>query len=87
MENALLQCLKNNGSLYYNYKGFISIVVLMVVCDAWQCFTNVNVGDFGSNNDSGKLAKLSMGKRFEELNMKVPNAKPILGYKGNLPFY
>ena len=28
-----------------------------------------------------------MGKRFEELNMKVPNAKPILGYKGNLPFY
>ena len=26
-------------------------------------------------------------KRFEEQNMKVPNAKPLLGYKGNLPYF
>ena len=55
--------------------------------DARYCFTLVNVGDFGSNNDSGILAKSSVGKRFEEQKMKVPNAKPLLGYKGNLPYF
>ena len=34
--------------------------------------------------NSGILGKLSMDKRFEEQEMKVCNAKPLLGYKGNL---
>ena len=68
-------------------RGFFSIV-LMAVCDARYCFTLVNVGDFGSNNDSGILAKSSMGKRFEEQKMNVPNAKSLLGYaEDNLPFF
>ena len=86
-KHVAIECPKNSGSLYYNYKGFFSIV-LMAVCDARYCFTLVNVGDFGSNNDSGILAKSSMGKRFEEQKMNVPNAKSLLGYaEDNLPFF
>ena len=44
--------------------------------------TLVNVGDSGNNNDCGILAKTSMGKKFEEQKMKVPNAEPLLGYNG-----
>ena len=67
--------------------GFFSIV-LTAVCDARYCFTLVNVGDFGSNNDSGILAKSSMGKRFEEQKMNVSNAESLLGYaEDNLPFF
>ena len=77
-----IECPKNIGSFYYNYKGFSSIV-LMAVCDARYCFTR----GFGSDNDSDMLAKPSMGKRFEEQKMKVPNAKPILGYEGHLPYF
>ena len=84
-KHVAIECPKNSGSLYYNYKGFFSIV-LMAVCDARYCFTLV--GDFGSNNDSGILAKSSMGKRFEEQKMNVPNAKSLLGYaEDNLPFF
>ena len=86
-KHVAIECPKNSGSLYYNYKGFFSIV-LMAVCDARYCFTLVNVGDFESNNDSGILAKSSMGKRFEEQKMNVPNAKSLLGYaEDNLPFF
>lgn len=57
----------------------------MAACDAPYCFTIVNAGDFGSNNDSGILAKSSIGKKFKEQKFKVSSAKPLLGYKGNLP--
>ena len=79
-KHIVIQCPKNSSSLYYNYQRFLNIV-LMVVCDARYCFTLVNVGDFGSNNDSGILAKSSKRKRFEEQNMKVANGKPQLGLK------
>ena len=58
----------------------------MAVCDARCCFTLLSVSDFGSNNDSGILEKSSVGKRFEEQKMRFPNAKPLLGYKGNLSY-
>ena len=42
----------SSGSLYYNYKGFFSII-LLAVCDAQYNFTYINVGEYGSNNGSG----------------------------------
>ena len=59
----------------------------MAVCDAQYCFTLVNVSDFGSNNDSGILAKSSMEKQFEEQKIKITSAKPLLGYKENFPYF
>ena len=79
-KDIVIQCPKNSGSLYYNHKGCLNIV-LMAVCDARYCFTLVNVGDFGSNNDSGIAAKSSKGKRFEEQNMKVPKQNLYLVIK------
>ena len=36
----------NSGSLFFNYKKFMSIV-LMALCDAYSRFIWVNIGDFG----------------------------------------
>ena len=66
-----IECPKLTGTLYYNYKGFFSIV-LMAVCDANYCFTLVDLGQYGSNNDSGILANSRMGQLFDSNDMFVP---------------
>ena len=59
-----IQCPAESGTLFHNYKGFFSLV-LMAICDANYCFTLIDVGDYGSNNDSGVLSRSKMGCRFE----------------------
>ena len=75
-----VDCPKNSGSPFYNYKGWYSIV-LLAVCDARYCFTLVDVGDFGSNNDSGILASLEMKKGFENDDFYLPCPSPMPGCK------
>ena len=53
----------NNGSLFYNYKGYFSMI-LMAICDARYVFTLVDIGSYGSNNDSGIFRESAMGKTF-----------------------
>ena len=48
------------SSLWYNYKGFFSMVLLGIF-DAQYCFSYVDVGEYGSNNDTGVLKNSRMG--------------------------
>ena len=50
----MMECPKNGGAAYFNYKGFHSIV-LLAVCDAKYCFTFVDIVDYGSLNDASIL--------------------------------
>ena len=77
----------STGTLYHNYKGFFS-QVLLAVCDARYNFILVDVGQFGSNNDSGVLANSSMGRRFENGTIGLPDPEYKRGYtNGLLPYY
>ena len=57
-------------------------MVLVAICDARYCFSFVDVGEYGSNNDSGVLNNSKMGKRFERGKLNVPEPKEIGGAGG-----
>ena len=76
-----------SGTLFHNYKSFFSIV-LMAICDANYCFTYVDVGNYGSNNDSGVLLNSQMGKDFKERKMNIPEPSNLDGFEGGkLPYF
>ena len=81
-----MQCPQFTGTQYYNYKGFFSLV-LMAICDANYCFTMFDVGQFGSNNDSGVLANSSMGMHFDSDTLNVPKERFLNENIGTLPYF
>ena len=57
------------GSLYYSYKQFHSTVML-AMCETRYCFTYVNIGSFGRDND---CAIFSVSKFFQDFHhLSVP---------------
>ena len=86
-KHVRVECPKLSGTLYYNYKGVFSIV-LMALCDANYCFTLFDLRQYGSNKDSGILANSEMGKLFEEDQLNVPpDCKLSEDDKHSLPYF
>ena len=54
-KQVMIQCPFNSGSLFYNYKSYFSIVLLAVSTADYR-FIMVDVGAYGSSNDSGVLS-------------------------------
>ena len=46
--------------------------MLLAVCDARYCFHLFDVGQYGSNNDAGVLARSCIGKGFENDTLNLP---------------
>ena len=85
-KHVMIKAPPNSSSLFHNYKGFFSIV-LMALVDADYRFIYVDVGDFGSNGDSGIFRNCPLGKNFMDGNLDVPAPKRIPGWPqgGALP--
>ena len=76
----------NSGSLYYNYKGYFSLV-LMALVDHQYKFTYIDVGEHGSNSDSNVFRNSNLGTRFMQghLDVPAPKALPNFPNMGDLP--
>ena len=77
---------KHSGSLWHNYKGFFSLV-LLAICDARYCFSFVDVGEYGSNNDSGIFLNSEMGDLFRQGNLNIPPRSKISGSDYELSYF
>ena len=72
------------GSMYFNYKGFFSIV-LLAVCDANYSFIYVDIGAYGKSSDAAVFHNSSLYKKLVENTLDIPEAKPISGSDMSLP--
>ena len=71
-KHVAMECPKNAVSLYHNYKGFFS-QVLLAVCDAKYKFIFIDVGQHGSTNDSAILKNSELGRRLESYSLNIPS--------------
>ena len=66
------KCPKNTGSLYHNYKGYFS-QVLPAVCDATYNFIFIDIGQYGSTNDSAVLKNSELGRCLKSYSLNIPS--------------
>ena len=82
-----IDCPKQSGSNFYNYKSFFSIIPL-AVCDARYNFSLIAIGQFGPNNDSGVLKNSDFGKAFKDGYYDYPAPEDIPGCRmKEVPFF
>lgn len=75
-----------SGSLYLNYKGYFSIV-LMAACDADCKFTLVDVGAYGSQSDGGILKNSHFDRRLLNGGLPLPSPRALPNSDLVLPFF
>lgn len=80
-KHVQLQCPNNTGSMYFNYKGTFSTVMLALV-DASLKFRYISVGSAGKEGDAGIFADSDLGKRLENNRLHLP-APEVLGETNN----
>lgn len=67
---------QNSGSVFYNYKGYYSIV-LMAVVDADYNFIFADVGCQGRISDSGVMKNTLFWKKLVNNELHLPESKPL----------
>jgi len=77
----------NSGSVYFNYKGTFSIV-LLALADAHLQFVMIDVGAYGRNSDGGIFAHSNFGKALNTKALCLPSGSHLPGAKqlGDVPF-
>ena len=71
-KHVAMECPKNSGSLYHNYKRFFS-QVLLAICGAKYKFIFIDVGQYGSANDSTVLKNSELGRCLESYSLNIPS--------------
>lgn len=77
-KHVVLQAPLNSGSMFHNYKGTFSIVLLAVV-DSRRCFRVIDVGGYGRTSDGGILANSAFGRALRDGTLQLPADRLIPG--------
>lgn len=86
-KHVVMKAPSNSGSLYYNYKGTFSTVLLALV-DAHLKFIAIDVGAYGRNSDGGIFTNSNFGQAMAQNTLKLPEDAPLPGAEqlGTLPY-
>lgn len=83
-KHVIVQAPPNSGSLFHNYHGSYSLVLLAVV-DSQYRFRMIDVGSYGCNSDGGTLANSEFGQRLKDGGLDLPPDSTIAGAEGYGP--
>lgn len=84
-KHVVIQSPQNSGSLYYNYKGNYSMV-LMAACDATYCYSFVDIGAYGKQGDSTIFSDSEFGASILQGQLNLPEDSKICEDSRPLPF-
>ena len=75
-KHIMIQCPSNSGSLFFNYKSYFSIVLLAVALADYR-FVMVDIGAYGSSNDTGVLNNTALFKCLMNKKLGIPPSKQL----------
>lgn len=84
-KHVMIQAPQNSGSLFYNYKGRFSVVLLALV-DAKYSFIAIDVGGYGKSSDGGLFSHSGLGKLLDSGSLNIPEPVPLPDTFRALPF-
>ena len=73
-KHVALRSPPNSGSLYFNYKNHFSVILMALVDDSYK-FIYMDVGNYGSNSDSGIFKTSHFGQCFMQGLLNLPGRK------------
>ena len=85
-KHVAIKCPPNSGSVYYNYKGFFSIV-LMALVDANYQFLYVDMGSNGAGSDGGVFARTDLRKTLEDGSLGIPPPEALPNGDRDMPYF
>uniref|UniRef100_UPI00358F4AD4 putative nuclease HARBI1 n=1 Tax=Myxine glutinosa TaxID=7769 RepID=UPI00358F4AD4 len=85
-KHVALRCAPNSGSLYHNYKGFFSIV-LMALVDADYKFLWVDVGGMGHMSDAQIYNASELKECIENETIGFPDPLAMQNDDEEMPFF
>lgn len=84
-KHVVMQAPSHSGSLYYNYKGTNSIV-LLALANANYKFTYIDVGCNGRISDGGVFNRCSLANSIESDALNLPNSTPLPNRDEPVPY-
>lgn len=74
----------NTGSDFFNYKGFFSIV-LLVLCDARYCISVLDLGSTGRGSDAGIFGRSKLYEMLDNNSIGFPGEMKLQNSETKLP--
>ena len=85
-KHVAIKCPRRSGSLYYNYKGFFSVVMLALV-DADYKFLWADVGSNGAASDAQIFNQCELQRAIEDGTIGFPDPEPLPNDDRNFPYF
>ncbi|XP_041366759.1 uncharacterized protein LOC121381503 [Gigantopelta aegis] len=85
-KHIAIKCPKDSGSLYHNYTGFFSIVMLALV-DADYKFLWVDVEVNGSASDAQVFNSLELKDAIDSSDINFPETEPLPHDDQDMPYF